>query len=497
MQIQKKEISTATVAKATGWSFAGEIAGSLISPIINMILARIIAPEVFGIVATVNMVISLANVFTEAGFQLYIVQHNFEDKDELNRYASTALWSSVFIGLAMVLGIFALRDQIAVWVGSPGYGSAVSVASLSIPIVAAISILAAQYRRDFDYKTLFIRRLIVLFVPIIVTVPLALMGLGVWALIFGTIAKDAVNLIILLGNKTYHPGLFFKLEHVKQMAPFCLTTMLNYLLSWATSWLDIFIVSNILGAYYTGLYKNSQSTVIGIISTITSSITPILFNLLSRYQDDEKRFYSVMKEFTEKLSIVLLPLGFGIMACRRLITYVILGPMWMEAKELVGIWGLCTVLSGVYASYCREACRAKGRPILNVIAQSLNLLVILPASYLGAKAGFGTMIYVRSAAMLTLIVFYYIILGRALHINCIGLFNTTRIPLLCSFVMFLILTGVKQLSPSIMWEFVLVALGIGVYFGLICLFPEKRKLLFSVIKGAKDMVLRRRKAKQV
>ena len=477
-----KEVSKSKVSRATGWSLAGEIAGTLFSPIINMILARIIAPEIFGIVATVNMVVALGNVFIEAGFQLYIVQHEFNNDDELNKYASTALWTSVFIGTILLSFITLFRDRIATYVGSPGYGDAIAVASISIPLVAAVSILQAQYRRDLDYRTLFFRRIIVLVVPIFVTVPLALLGFGVWSLIIGQLSKDVINMIVLLKNKNYHPGLYFNFGIVKEMAPFCLTTMLTYMLSWATNWLDIFIVSNILGSYYTGLYKNSQSTVIG--------------NLLSRYQDDDKKFYNTMVEFTDKLAIVLLPMGFGILACRRLITYVILGTKWMEASDLVGIWGLCTVFSAVYATYCREACRAKGRPILNVIAQSLNLLVILPASYFGAKAGFGTMIYVRSAAMLTLIVFYYIILGLALHINCIGLFNTTRIPLLCSIVMFLMLTAVKQLSSSIMWEFVLVALGVGIYFGLICLFPEKRKLLFSVIKGAKDMVLRRKRAKQ-
>ena len=63
------------IGQATKWSSITEILSKLISPIVNIVLARLLAPEAFGIVATITMVISFAEVFTDAGFQKYIIQH--------------------------------------------------------------------------------------------------------------------------------------------------------------------------------------------------------------------------------------------------------------------------------------------------------------------------------------------------------------------------------------------------------------------------------------
>ena len=67
--------------RALAWSSITEIIAKLIVPIVNIILARLLAPEAFGAVATITMVITFAEVFTDAGFQKYIVQHEFEDEE--------------------------------------------------------------------------------------------------------------------------------------------------------------------------------------------------------------------------------------------------------------------------------------------------------------------------------------------------------------------------------------------------------------------------------
>jgi len=476
-----KPITNSKINRATGWSFAGEFAAKMVMPITNMILARILAPEVFGIIATINMVVGLSDIFIEAGFQLYIIQHDFKDRDELNRYASSALWVSVILGLLMLGVISIFRDSIAVWVGSPGYGNVLMVASITIPIVAGISILQALYKRDLNYKHLFIRRVLGLIVPLVVTVPLALMGWGVWALAIGSLAGKIVNLLTLLGNKNYHPQLYCNLRHIAKMAPFCLTTLVSYVLSWATNWIDIFIIGNILDDYYTGLYKNSQTTVVGIIAMFTAALTPVLFSVLCRNTNDNEKFFGTMRQCTERIALILMPMGFGVLVCRRLVTNILLGSQWIEATTFIGIWALVTVLSAVYATYCREACRAKGKPYLNVIAQSVTLACIIPASYFGAQNGFHTMIWWRSAAALVLIPTYYVILHVVLKLKPLRLFRSTLPYLTSAVVMAASLFGLQQFNNQLWFEFVLVPVGALIYLGVLCLFPAKRRMLLGYV----------------
>lgn len=476
------EITQSRISRATFWSVSGEILAKIAAPISNMILARILAPEVFGIIATVNMVVSLSDIFTEAGFQLYIVQHEFKNKEELRSYSSTAYTVSLLIGLLMFGAIAIFRNSIADYVGSPEYGFEIMIASLSIPLTSVISILQCSYRRELNYKPLFIRRIAVLMTPFFVTVPLALIGWGCWSLVIGTLASKVVNVMVLLWHSSWKPILQISMQQLKEMFPFCITTMVSYLASWLTNWIDIFIISNILGAYYTGLYKNSQATVTGMITIVTASLTPILFSVLCRYQDNHKKFCKTMEEFTHKLSLFLLPIGGGILIYRDLVTKIMLGKQWSEASTLIGVWGVATILSAVYATYCREACRAKGKPYLNVIAQILSLCVIIPSSYFGANAGYQTLIYIRSAAVLSLILFYYLILFLKLRINPINLIKATLSPWFCTLIMMLIVWILKMKSINVITDFLIIGCGVLVYFNTAMLFNENRKILLGSIK---------------
>lgn len=483
VQISTAPIPLSKVGKAAKWALAGEIIAKIASPLTNMILARIIAAEIFGIVATINMVISLSEIFTEAGFQLYIIQHEFKDKREMHDYASTSLWISLIIGLAMFGMISFFRDFIALYVGSPGYGDAVMVAGISIPLASVISIQQCIYRRDLNYKPLFLRRILALIVPFIVTIPLALLGWGCWSLIIGSLFGRVVNVIVLSVHSEWKPRLYMNFRYIALMAPFCLTTLISYTASWATNWLDIFITSNVLGSHFTGLYKNSQATVNGILAIITTSLTPILFSVLCRCQNDHEKFRGTMESFTEKLSLLLLPIGFGALVFRRFITLVMLGPKWMEASDLIGTLALSSVFSNVYAAYCREACRAKGKPHLNVIVQLLSLCVIIPASYFGAKAGFRTLIFVRPAASLALIIFYYIVIYSRLRISPLSLVRVTLIPMGCSVAMAICVYLLRLLSVNILTELLIILSGVVIYGVLISLFPCSRKIMLEVLNS--------------
>ncbi|HAX53189.1 MAG TPA: hypothetical protein DCX82_14865 [Lachnospiraceae bacterium] len=146
------------ISSSTKWSSITEIVSKLISPITNMILARVLAPEVFGAVATITMV-SFSDMFTDAGFQKYIVQHEFKDKKDLADSTNVAFWTNFIFSLIIWFTIFVFADPIAKLVGNEGKEKAIVVAGFAIPILSFSSIQTALYRRNFDFKTLFKARL--------------------------------------------------------------------------------------------------------------------------------------------------------------------------------------------------------------------------------------------------------------------------------------------------------------------------------------------------
>ena len=178
------------VQSATKWSVFTEIAVKIISPITNMILARVLTPEAFGVIATVTMLVSFTDIFTDAGFQKYIVQHQFRDENDEDLSICVAFWTNMMISIGLWGMIFLFNEQLSVILGNPGLGRAIYMGALILPLTSFSSIQTAIYRKSFNYKGISCVRIAVKLVPLIVTVPLAFLGLSYWALIIGNIAGE-------------------------------------------------------------------------------------------------------------------------------------------------------------------------------------------------------------------------------------------------------------------------------------------------------------------
>ncbi len=481
------------ILNATKWSTVTEILAKLIVPLTNMVLARILAPEVFGIIATVNMIISFCDMFTTAGFQKYLIQFEYKSDDDLYRGATVAFWTNLSLSIFLWLLLVIFRDAVAEFVGNPGYGMAIAVAGASLPITSLSSIQIALNQRKLNYKSLFINRLAAILTPFIVTIPLALLGFSYWSLIIGSISGYLVQAINLTLRSPWRPRLFYSFSLLWEMFSFSMWTLFETFALWASSWVDIFIISNSLGEYYTGLYKTSQSTVTGILSIVTSAITSVLFSSLSKVQNDEKQFEEVFLGFQKAVAMLILPLGAGMLLYRDLVTGVLLGEKWGEAAAFIGIWGLCTSLVATYGTFSRETYRAKGKPKIALVVQLLHLAFVIPVCLWGTSQGFSTLIYVRSFAYLQIILVHMIFMKFAIGFRISKMFTTT-FPCIFST---LVMCGASFLmslvpGPSVLLDWVAIFVCVLVYFGVLICFPSYGKIIKDFLHNAMNKSKRKK-----
>lgn len=281
---------TQKASSATKWSLVTEVVVKLISPLTQIALAHILAPEAFGVVATVTMVTSFADMLSDAGFQKYLIQHEFRDKSHLFRSANVAFVTNLFVSLALWSLVALFNEPLAALVGNDGLGIVLIVACASLPLTALSSIQLALFHRAFSFKELFVVRVAVALVPLFVTVPLALLGFDFWSLVIGTIIGNLVNSLVLTLKSDWKPSLFYSFAELKEMLSFSSWTLLEQFSIWLTSWMGTFIVGSLLTPYYLGLYKTSISMVNTGMGIITSATTPVLFAELSRRQSDDESF---------------------------------------------------------------------------------------------------------------------------------------------------------------------------------------------------------------
>lgn len=466
------------IISATKWSSITEIASRLVTPISTMVLARVLTPEAFGVMVTATMVISFAEIFTDAGFQKYIVQHDFEDKASLYISTNVAFWSNLILSLILWLGIVVFSEQIADIVGNKGYGNVIAISCICIPLAAFSSIQMALYKRHFDFKTLFIVRLFGILIPIVITIPLAFLLKNYWALIIGMIALNLSNAIILTVKSEWKPKFKYDTRHFKDMFSFSVWSMLEAITIWFTSYIDIFFVGKMLNDYYLGIYRTSMSTVGQIVGIITAATTPVLFASLSRLQSDSEGFNRIFFRFQKMVGILIVPLGVGIYIFRNLITEILLGNQWNEAAFFIGIWALTSSVTIVLAHYSSECYRAKGRPKLSVFVQISQIAFLIPIVLWAIPHGFRFLCEARALVRFELILANMICMALFIKISPISMIRNIFPSLIAGSAMLIIriLIPSENLLPTL--AAILIS-GI-VYISIIMMFPVERNIILNL-----------------
>lgn len=470
------------IITATKWSTITEVAAKLVMPISNMVLARLLTPEAFGVVATLTMIISFAEIFADAGFQKYLIQHEFHDAVEREESTNVAFWTNLTISLIIWAVIAVFQNPLATLVGSPGLGYVIAIACVSIPLAAFSSIQMALYKRDFDFKTLFRVRVVGILIPLCVTVPLAFCFRNFWALLIGTIVRDVANAIMLTYFSKWKPKFYYSWARFKEMFSFSVWSMLEQVSVWLTGYLDIFIVGIVLSSYYLGVYRTSTATVGQIMGLITAATTPVLFSSLSRLQNNVQEFEDLFMKFQKWVGLIIMPLGVGIFCYSDLVTLILLGDQWKDASGFIGLWGLTSSITIVFSHYCSEIYRSLGKPKLSVLAQWLHIIVLLPTVYFAVQYGYETLYKARALVRIELILVNLVITYLLIHISPLKMIKNLFPELMGCCGIIVSYYTISHFGTSIFINVLSAVVAATLYIVIICLFKTEREAIKKILQ---------------
>lgn len=481
------------VINATKWSTITELMGKLVAPISSMVLARLLTPEAFGVVATLNMVIAFAEIFTDAGFQRYLIQHEFKDEDDKDKSTNVAFWSNLVMSFVLwgIIAIFC--EPLATLVGNPGLGHVLVVACISIPLAAFSSIQMALFKRSFDFKTLFWRRLVSLLIPLFVTIPIAFYTRNYWALVIGTICSNIANAILLTVKSPWKPRFYYSFRRLKDMLSFCVWSIIDSVLVWATKYIDVFLIGLYLSSYYLGVYKTSISTVGHFTSLITAIVLPVLLPVFSRLQNDIPELRSTILKYQKYLSVLLLPLGTGIFVFSGPITQIMLGGQWTEAAPMIGLWGIVDVFVIIFARFCSNVYPAIGKPRISAVVQMIYLLVLVPVVYLSAQKGFTELYWARSMVKFFMVLIHFVFIFFLIRQSPWTMIKNVMPEILSCLVMAGVGRMLLGFDDGIFMSFVWIVVCMVVYFSVLCLFSADREMLLSLLSHFKKRFLNKAK----
>ena len=437
---------------AAKWSIFTQIITKMISPITQMILARLLSVEAFGIVAMVNMVITFADMFKEAGFQKYIIQHEFKNEEEQEQYLNVAFWTNFIFSLIIWMFIFLFNVQIANYVGSPGYGKAIYIASIQIIISSFSSIQLGVFYRKLDIKRIFICNIVTAVIPLIVTVPLAFLQFSYWALIIGNLISSVVAAFLLTVQLKWHPRLYFNFEQLKKMFSFSIWTMLEQMSIWFSAWIDVFFISYFFSQYELGLYRNSLNMVNSLMGIFTTVITSVVFSTMSRLQNNTEKFQKAFFDIHRLITYIILPISVGIFLYRDLATSILFGAKWSEASNIVGIWAVTSGLRIISASFYSDIYRAKGKPKLSMALQCLDIIIVFVVCFIGGNLGFWPLVFFRAISRCDLLIPNLIIGAKIVKSTAKKIILNVIKPITCTAIMIIVWKFIRGGSGNILWE---------------------------------------------
>lgn len=487
------------IAVAMKWSVIAEIAAKVITPVTNAILARILIPEVFGLVATINMVISFTNIFTDAGFQKYIIQHEFKDDKDKDESINVAFWSNFIFSLILFGIVVIFKNQIVTFVsssdpdslssaftGTAEFGWGIAIASLTLPITAFSSIQMAVYKRMMEFKTLFYVRLVGSLIPLFVTIPIAYFTRNFWSLVIGSLAGELSNALILSICSPWKPKFSFNGKKFVEMFSFCYWILVESIFIWLTSYIGTFIVGKFLSTYYLGIYKTSMVTVSHIITLVSISTSSVLFSTISRLQNDREEMYRVFLDFMRMISLVAVPMGIGMFLYRGCITDILLGSQWKEATAFIGLWGLCSAFNLVLASYWDGLFNAIGKPKYSVFTQVIYLLILVPMLIYGASKGYETLYRFRCLSRVIYIAVELIAVRIVFKIGIVKVIKYIAPAIACALPMTGAAILMKSLLPSsVIIQLVEMIVCVIIYCITTMLIPSTRRDIISVLQMMK------------
>lgn len=479
-----KDLDT-KVQNATKWSSITEIVAKLVSPISTMVLARLLTPEAFGVLVTAAMVISFAEIFTDAGFQKYLIQKEFDTKEDLYKSTAVAFWSNLIMSIAIWAFIVVFSPYIAHIVGNDGYGLVIAVSCVCIPLAAFSSIQMALFRRKMDFKSLFQVRIVGILIPIVVTIPLALITHSYWSLIIGMIMLNLSNAVLLTIKSEWKPRWFYSWTLFKEMFSFTFWSMVEAISIWLTGYLDVFIVGSVLNQHYMGIYRTSINTVGQFMALITAATTPVFFSALSRLQNNPEEFKELFLKFQKSVGLLVVPAGVGIYLFSDTITAILLGDQWTEASTFIGWWGLTSSLTIVLSHYCSEVYRSKGKPRISFYSQILHIAFLVPTVLISIDYGFETLCIARSLIRFQMIIVNFVFLYALTKISPLMMLKNITASIVASLamaVMYYLLPESNEIFCSIIYIFICVI----AYATVIFIFPRERIILTNFIKSRRD-----------
>jgi O-antigen/teichoic acid export membrane protein len=292
-----------------------------------VIMARLLDPAQFGLVAMTTVMTGILDIFTTAGLSTATIQRASVTDEQI----STLFWINVLVGTVLCLLCLAIAPALVRFYHEPRLFWITATLGAGFIFGASGVQHSALLQRQLRYVTLALIETSALTISFALGVMLAIRGFGYWALVYSTIATPAVTTALLWLTVRWVPGRPRRGAGVRPMLHVGGTISLNILVVYIAYNLDKLILGRVWGADVLGLYGRAYQLINVPTSNLNNAIGGVVFSALSRLQDDPTRLRNYFLKGYSLVTSMTLPVSiFGALFADDIVP-VVLGPKWIDA----------------------------------------------------------------------------------------------------------------------------------------------------------------------
>lgn len=293
--------------------------------IVQIVIARILSPNDYGLVAMMTVFISIANVFIHNGFNSAIIQKKEADPRDFG----TALLINFLIGLLLYIILFIASPAIARFYNEPQLKLCLRILALILPIGAISSIQSAIAVRRMMFRNLFICNVVGGVISGIIGILAALWGAGYWALICQQISSVVIIAIALTYHATWKPSFCYDSRSAKEQFEFGWKMLGAGLINTIYNELNSLFIGKKYTASDLSFYTKGRTLPNMFVSGVDSALQSVTLSAFSRKQTDYSYLRQLLKKTITTNSYILIPVLMFLGVCGDTIVKVLLTEKWL------------------------------------------------------------------------------------------------------------------------------------------------------------------------
>lgn len=427
-----------------GWVLGSSSISQIISFIFGIVLARLLTPEAFGLIAMTLAIIGIAGLLSNFGLGSALVHL----KDANSSHYNSVFWLNTGIGFTLTVACFFLSEGVANFYDRPELEKITQVLSICFLINAMNLVSRKRLVKNLNFKALAITDFSAMTISAIVAIFCAMHDFGYWSLVIQQIVRATIDLIFATLQAKWLPSLEFSTKATKELFSFSFNVFLVSLVQYIGSQADKVIVGKYLGAESTGLYDKAISLMMMPTTAISHAVSPVLFPSFSQIQDDTVKIASIFTRAISVVSLITFPMMLGLLVISDNLVSVILGQQWLEVIPILKILCFCglaisvgTMSGSIYLSQGRTDLQLK----VNLVTQAVRVTAIacgVPWGVIGVTIGF-------TAGTIISVLVSWIVAGNIIQLRLLTILKTLLPNILLATLMALALHFLELTFPSI------------------------------------------------